>query len=98
MLGAGELKGKPFLIFANKMDVPTALSPVDIAQGLSLDAIHAHPWRGPGPGARRRTLLARAAPAHTLCILLPHRATRALTAWSYCTCTYSPHPLPIRCT
>ena len=46
MLGAGELKGKPFLIFANKMDVPTALSPVDIAQGLTLDAIHAHPWWG----------------------------------------------------
>lgn len=57
MLGAGELKGKPFLIFANKMDVPTALSPVDIAQGLSLDAIHAHPWRGPGPGAAHCSLV-----------------------------------------
>jgi hypothetical protein len=33
-------KGKPFLIFANKMDVPAALSPVDIAQGLSLDEIN----------------------------------------------------------
>lgn len=45
MLGAKDLRGKPFLIFANKMDVPSALSPVDIAQGLSLDEINGHPWQ-----------------------------------------------------
>lgn len=45
MLAAADLKGKPFLIFANKMDVPSALSPVDIAQGLTLGDIHGHPWQ-----------------------------------------------------
>lgn len=45
MLGAKDLRGKPFLVFANKMDVPSALSPVDIAQGLSLDEINGHPWQ-----------------------------------------------------
>ena len=35
--------GKAVLVFANKMDLPTALSPVDVAQGLSLDEIEAHP-------------------------------------------------------
>ena len=45
MLESSELLGKPFLVFANKMDLPTALSPVDVAQGLSLDEIEAHPWQ-----------------------------------------------------
>ena len=45
MLRAADLNGKPFLIFANKMDVPSALSPVDIAQGLALDEINGHPWQ-----------------------------------------------------
>ena len=36
MLDAGDLRGKPFLVFANKMDVRDALGPVDIAQGLAL--------------------------------------------------------------
>ena len=45
MLASGDLRGKPFLIFANKMDIPSALSPVDIAQGLALDEIHEHPWQ-----------------------------------------------------
>ena len=45
MLASGDLRGKPFLIFANKMDIPSALSPVDLAQGLALDDIHEHPWQ-----------------------------------------------------
>ena len=34
-----------FWCLRNKMDLPTALSPVDVAQGLSLDEIEAHPWQ-----------------------------------------------------
>ncbi len=45
MLDAGDLRGKPFLVFANKMDVRDALGPVDIAQGLALDEIRDHPWQ-----------------------------------------------------
>lgn len=45
MLESSELLGKPFLVFANKMDQAHALSPVDVAQGLSLDEIEAHPWQ-----------------------------------------------------
>lgn len=45
MLSANDLKGKPFLFFANKMDLPAALGPVDVAQGLALDEIKDHPWQ-----------------------------------------------------
>ena len=34
----------PVLLFANKMDLPDALSPVECMQILELDSIREHPW------------------------------------------------------
>lgn len=45
MLNSKDLAGKPFLFFANKMDLPSALGPVDVAQGLGLEEIKDHPWQ-----------------------------------------------------
>mmetsp|Transcript_26897 Transcript_26897/g.86401 ORF Transcript_26897/g.86401 Transcript_26897/m.86401 type:complete len:183 (+) Transcript_26897:166-714(+) len=46
MLGNQDLKsGIPILFFANKMDIPTSLSPVDTAQALKLDEIKDKPWQ-----------------------------------------------------
>lgn len=40
-----EIKeGVPVLFFANKMDLPTAATPVDCVQALQLDAITDKPW------------------------------------------------------
>ena len=36
---------KPILVFANKADVPSSLSPVDVAQGLGLEDIETNPWQ-----------------------------------------------------
>ena len=35
----------PILFYANKKDLPTALSPADIAGALGLDAIKDRPWQ-----------------------------------------------------
>ncbi|GMH33963.1 hypothetical protein BSKO_01797 [Bryopsis sp. KO-2023] len=45
MLGHKELGKVPLLIFANKQDLPTALSPVEIAEGLNLDEIKDRGWQ-----------------------------------------------------
>ena len=45
MLQSRDLHGKPILVFANKNDVPSSLSPVDVAQGLELEDIDHHPWQ-----------------------------------------------------
>ena len=39
-----ELKNVPVLFFANKMDLPTALSPVECVQQLELDKVDDKPW------------------------------------------------------
>jgi len=45
LLSSEDVHEKPILIFANKSDIPTSLSPVDVAQGLSLEDIDDHPWQ-----------------------------------------------------
>mmetsp|Transcript_32387 Transcript_32387/g.104582 ORF Transcript_32387/g.104582 Transcript_32387/m.104582 type:complete len:191 (-) Transcript_32387:324-896(-) len=45
LLAHAEIKeGVPVLFFANKMDLPTAATPVDCVQALQLDAITDKPW------------------------------------------------------
>ena len=41
----------PILVFANKMDLPSALSPVDCMQILTLDDIRGHAWHIAGSNA-----------------------------------------------
>ena len=45
MLASDDVAEKPILVFANKADVPSSLSPVDVAQGLSLEDIETNPWQ-----------------------------------------------------
>ncbi|KAK3251159.1 hypothetical protein CYMTET_39490 [Cymbomonas tetramitiformis] len=45
MLKHQELKRVPLLFFANKMDIPSALTPVECAQLLKLDDITDKPWQ-----------------------------------------------------
>ena len=45
LLGEDELKEKPVLFFANKQDLPHALSPEEVAERLKLSAIRDRPWR-----------------------------------------------------
>mmetsp|Transcript_29310 Transcript_29310/g.40509 ORF Transcript_29310/g.40509 Transcript_29310/m.40509 type:complete len:187 (+) Transcript_29310:298-858(+) len=45
MLKHKELKKVPLLFFANKMDLPSSLSPVECAQALKLDEIKDKPWQ-----------------------------------------------------
>ncbi len=45
MLAHPNLRKCPILFFANKMDLPTALPPVEIAQALCLDDIKDRPWQ-----------------------------------------------------
>uniref|UniRef100_A0A7S0RWP1 ADP-ribosylation factor-like protein 6 n=1 Tax=Pyramimonas obovata TaxID=1411642 RepID=A0A7S0RWP1_9CHLO len=40
-----DLKKVPMLFFANKMDLPSALTPVECAQALKLDEIKDKPWQ-----------------------------------------------------
>lgn len=35
----------PLLMFANKKDLPTALSPIEVAQALKLEDIRDRPWQ-----------------------------------------------------
>lgn len=44
LLGHGALRDVPLLFFANKMDRPTAISPVECVQTLELDKITDKPW------------------------------------------------------
>ena len=44
MLAQADLKSVPLLFFANKMDRPTAVSPVECVQALELDKITDKPW------------------------------------------------------
>jgi ADP-ribosylation factor-like protein 6 len=45
MLAHPGLRKCPILFFANKKDLPTALSPVEIAQALNLDDIKDRAWQ-----------------------------------------------------
>ncbi len=45
MLSSDDVAEKPILVFANKADVPSSLSPVDVAQGLGLEDIETNPWQ-----------------------------------------------------
>eukprot|EP00798_Chlamydomonas_sp_ICE-L_P027196 gene27197-2444_t len=45
MLKHPRLGKVPIIFFANKKDLPTALSPAEIAQALQLEAIKDHPWQ-----------------------------------------------------
>ena len=40
-----DLKKVPMLFFANKMDLPSALTPVECAQAMKLDEIKDKPWQ-----------------------------------------------------
>ena len=44
LLDHADLKDVPIVFFANKMDLPTALSPVECVQRLELDKITDKPW------------------------------------------------------
>jgi len=44
LLSNSELKNVPILFFANKMDLPTAVTPVDCVKTLELDRIADKPW------------------------------------------------------
>ena len=56
MLAEKNIKERsvPILFFANKMDLPTAESPVNCVQQLSLDKITDKPWHITCAAARRR--------------------------------------------
>ena len=58
MLAEKNIKERsvPILFFANKMDLPTAESPVNCVQQLSLDKITDKPWHITCAAARRRRL------------------------------------------
>ena len=45
MLGSDNVAQKPILVFANKADLPSSLSPVDVAQGLGLEEVETNPWQ-----------------------------------------------------
>lgn len=45
MLAHPNLRRVPILYFANKKDLPAALSPVEIAQALGLEDIKDRPWQ-----------------------------------------------------
>lgn len=45
MLAHPNLRKVPILFFANKKDLPTAVSPADIAAQLNLEAIKDRPWQ-----------------------------------------------------
>ena len=65
MLAEKNIKERsvPILFFANKMDLPTAESPVNCVQQLSLDKITDKPWHMPPAAAARRRRRRRRAPA-----------------------------------
>jgi ADP-ribosylation factor-like protein 6 len=44
MLAHPALHKVPFLFFANKKDLPTALTPIEVAQLLKLEDIKDRPW------------------------------------------------------
>lgn len=44
LLNHVDLKNVPIVFFANKMDLPTALTPVECVQQLELDKIQDKPW------------------------------------------------------
>eukprot|EP00798_Chlamydomonas_sp_ICE-L_P026099 gene26099-11813_t len=45
MLSNEGLRKVPIIFFANKKDLPTALSPAEIAQALQLESIKDRPWQ-----------------------------------------------------
>ncbi len=45
MLSHPNMRKCPIIFFANKKDLPTALSPVEIAQALCLDDIKDRAWQ-----------------------------------------------------
>ena len=75
MLAEKNIKERsvPILFFANKMDLPTAESPVNCVQQLSLDKITDKPWHITCAAARRRRRRRRA----RLRLLLSPRAAAA---------------------
>ena len=82
MLAEKNIKERsvPILFFANKMDLPTAESPVNCVQQLSLDKITDKPWHITCAAARRRRLARRRRP--------PPRALRPAP----CACALHPAP------
>lgn len=45
MLAHPAMRRVPVLFYANKKDLPTALSPVEIAQAMRLEEIKDRPWQ-----------------------------------------------------
>ena len=45
MLASDDVAEKPILVFANKADLPSSLSPLDVATGLGLEDIETNPWQ-----------------------------------------------------
>jgi len=43
-LESPELTNAVLLVFANKQDLPNALSGDDVSKGLELEKINSHPW------------------------------------------------------
>ena len=83
MLAEKNIKERsvPILFFANKMDLPTAESPVNCVQQLSLDKITDKPWHITCAAARRRRLARRRRPPppppRAACARAAHRAPPA---------------------
>ncbi|XP_073480269.1 ADP-ribosylation factor-like [Aquarana catesbeiana] len=44
MLGDDEMRGVPFLLMANKQDLPGARKPMEVADAFGLAKIKGHPW------------------------------------------------------
>ena len=80
MLAEKNIKERsvPILFFANKMDLPTAESPVNCVQQLSLDKITDKPWHITCAAARRRAPPPPPPPRHAAAAHPPaHRAPPA---------------------
>lgn len=45
LLQEGDLKGVPLLVFANKQDMPLAMTEVEVSESLGLSGINSRQWR-----------------------------------------------------
>eukprot|EP00079_Xenopus_tropicalis_P018030 XP_004918748.1 PREDICTED: ADP-ribosylation factor [Xenopus tropicalis] len=48
ILDAEEMRGVPFVVMANKQDLPGARRPMEVAEELGLPKIQGHPWHVQG--------------------------------------------------
>ena len=55
LLDEPQLRGLPFLVFANKEDLDAAQTPQFIAEALNLYAIRDRPWQIQGCSALKKT-------------------------------------------